>query len=281
MNDRHGRSDIFSASGSSITHGPLSPVSRTRNPLMRTKLKTEITVREMVGISSAYKWGIDDYIIPLSESQKPNTIKYSVPKEKNQTYMDKIIKNGGVNPDPAHYNIKTNWKGRLGVMKGGERQTFLNETMKISSKLPSPDSYSPDKHFKLLKGKVDKAIKPSHLDDIEFNADGVPGPVHSPNIEFVLRKTRSTKILPPGKHDQKKHWRVEQNDSPNPCSYTELGKATTMVQTNSPRFKFPKEKRSFFTDEIQKKKGNNPSPDRYNSINEAKVYKVMAKTRRY
>ena len=76
---------------------------------MRTKLKTEITVREMVGISSAYKWGIDDYIIPLSESQKPNTIKYSVPKEKNQTYMDKIIKNGGVNPDPAHYNTDKNY----------------------------------------------------------------------------------------------------------------------------------------------------------------------------
>ena len=281
MNEYQERRDVFSASGSSITHGPLSPLSRTRNPLIRTKLKTEISVREMVGISNAYKWGIEEYNIPLSESQKPRPIKYSIPKEKNQTYMDKIIRRGGINPDPAHYDIKSKWKAQLGVMKGGERQTFLNETMKVSSKLPSPNSYSPSEKLGFHKVKFAKAIKASHLDDIEFNADKVPGPIHSPKIEFVLKKSRSTRILPLGKHDQKKHWRVEQNDSPNPCSYKELEKATILVQTNSPRCKFSKDKRNFFTDDIQKKKSNNPSPDKYNSINESKIYKIMAKSRRY
>ena len=275
------RTDIFTITGSSIAHDPFSPTNKSRNPLIHSNFKTNISIEEMTGQSHQYKWGIKGYRMPVSQSQMLTMPKISMPKETNQRYMDKVVKMSLLTPDPSHYSKAIKWKGKLGIMQKSNRQTFLDETIKSSSKLPSPSTYSPTKHFKLDRVKFEKSIKHSHLADIEYNADKVPGPTYNPNFDAVLNKSRSTKILPVGKHDEKKSWRVEQNDTPNPATYTEIEKGVPLVKTNSPKFKFSKSKRNFFTDDAQKRKSVNPSPDRYNSIDESKIYKVMAKARKY
>lgn len=165
-------------------------------------------------------------------------------------------------------------------MKGGERVTFLEEAAKKGALLPSPSQYSPTKHLKISKVKFEKAERSSFLDDIVYNADKVPGS-YNPKKDVVLKKVLSAKILPPGKHDQKKGWRTEQNDSPNPQSYKELDRATRLIKQSSPSIAFSKSKRNLFTDDFIKIRNISPSPDKYNSIDESKIVKVMAKPRRY
>ena len=281
MSDIGTRTDVFSMTGSSIAHGTFSPTNKSRNKLIHQHFKTEISIEEMTGQSHAYKWGIPGYIISVSQSQMLSIPKISFPKEKGQTYMDRVVKMSMATPDPTHYSKKIEWKGKLGIMQKGERQTFLGEAIKKGAKLPSPNTYSPEKKQKLQKVKFEKALKPSHLADIQYVADQVPGPSYTPNFDTVLNKSKSAKIMPAGKHDQKNKWKIEKNDSPNPLTYTEIEKAVPLIKTNSPRLKFPKVKRTFFTDDAIKKSSTNPSPDRYSSIDESRIHKILAKARRY
>jgi len=236
----------------------------------------------MTGQAHTYKWGIQGYRVPLTESQVMSPAKISFTKEKGQTYMDKIIKLSESKPDPCKYSKTLQWKGPLGVLKGGKRNTFLDEAIKSSSKLPGPNTYSPIKKFKKTMVKIGTSEKDSHLADIEFVAAALPGPVYTPKKEIIMKRIKSVKVMPIGKNDYlRTSSTLEKNDTPNPCSYTELEKALNLVKTNSPKFRFPKGRRTMFTDDIEKNKSKSPSPDAYKSIDESKIYKVMAKNRRY
>lgn len=280
MSDIFSRADTLSKTGSTITHGAFSPTARTRNPLLARHSKTEITLQEMTGQDKTTKWGIEGYRVPVHELQLPTAPKFTMTKESNRRYFDQIVKRSSGLPDPGQYSRTVLWKGKLGVMKGGKRTTFLDEQMKNSSKLPSPDSYSPVKPNKSPRTKFEKAEKISFLSDVRYLGEGVPSPA-SPAKDYILHKVKSAKIMPLGKPDLKR-WKIEKNDLPAFCnsSLEDLDKTFEMVKTSQPKMKFSKSKRILFTDDIIKMHGKSPSPDTYKTIDESKIYKVMAKSRR-
>lgn len=281
MSESLSRADTFTRTGSSITHGALSPTFKSRNTLGQRQLKTQISLQEMIG-NSETKWGIEGYKLPVHHLMQPNSPKYSMTKEADKRYMDMIVKRSEGLPDPCRYNKTVLWKGKLGVMKGGKRTTFLDEAIHKSSKWPSPSEYSPKKVFKNGNNcKFEKSGRISYLDDTRFLAGTTPAPI-SPSKEVILAKVKSAKILPLSNRDKKANWKIDKTELPafNNSTFEELEKSTNMVKASQPKIVFTKSKRLLFTDDIIKAKKNSPSPDHYKSIDDSKIYKIMAKNRR-
>uniref|UniRef100_A0A7S3KGM7 Uncharacterized protein n=1 Tax=Euplotes crassus TaxID=5936 RepID=A0A7S3KGM7_EUPCR len=278
------RESTFSMTGSSITHGTFSPTSRTRNPLVPKKMKTEISIKEMTGQidGSGANFGIQGYNIPKHFLSSDGTPKFSFPKEKDRRYLQQHVKRKEYVPEPGRYNKTMVWKGPLGILKGGTKGNFLDVTIKKSSKLPGPNHYSPTKKEHLKQGKIGKSYRSSYFDQVEFDAATTPAPT-SPSKVSILKKVQSVKILPPGKHDGKDAWRVKKDGSPacNNSTLEELEKATKIVKRDSPKINFPKGKRKMFTYDIERTQKNKPSPCQYKPMETKFLHKVMAKPRRY
>eukprot|EP00343_Euplotes_focardii_P012205 CAMPEP_0205829446 /NCGR_PEP_ID=MMETSP0206-20130828/38137_1 /ASSEMBLY_ACC=CAM_ASM_000279 /TAXON_ID=36767 /ORGANISM="Euplotes focardii, Strain TN1" /LENGTH=204 /DNA_ID=CAMNT_0053132173 /DNA_START=14 /DNA_END=625 /DNA_ORIENTATION=+ len=204
MTTRLSRADTLSRTGSSITHGALSPISKSRNPLLPKKANTNISIKEMTGVSDL-NFGIQGYTIPKHFIQQPSAPKFTIPKEDSKRYFDIIAQRSAEIPEPGRYNKSMVWKGKFGVMKGGKRETFLDNIMKHTAKLPAPNQYSPLKKIQNKQGKFDKSDRGSFLDDACYLAEKVPQSTLA-DKNIVLKKVSSVKILPPKKNDQPGSW---------------------------------------------------------------------------
>ena len=247
MSDIFSPIQTFSKTGSSIINSPLSSTRLSRNnDIDRNTLSHSISVTDMI------KSQRHDHSNRKIGLQFESTPRYSVPKNK-ESYMNRITKHSESIPEPSKYSKTAVWKAPLGVMKGSKRNTFLAEAMQRSKHLPAPSAYSPTFKKNISQGRFDKTERLCFLDDVMANSMAIPSSYASDKNK-VLSKVLSAKILPPGKHDKSKGWKVPQNDSPNPQSYREIDRGLRIIKNKSTAVSFSKAKRTLFTDEAIKAK---------------------------
>ena len=160
------RSSALSLTGSSITHGAFSPATRKRNTVGLNRNKTDISIKAMTGQDEGAKFGIQGYTLPKHFMMLADSPKFSVPKESNKRYFDQVVRKSETIPEPGKYTKTMLWKGKMGVMKGVKRTTFIEDNMKRSAKMPGPSEYSPEKKFKQSQVKFEKSQKSSFLDNV-------------------------------------------------------------------------------------------------------------------
>jgi len=74
--------------------------------------------------------GIDGYQV-VKYGVAKSQVEYSVMKEKNKTFLDKVVKHAKANPCPTKYSRQMSWNtsnGRFGI--GAARLTFTDEAQK-------------------------------------------------------------------------------------------------------------------------------------------------------
>jgi len=283
MSDGLSRADTLSMTGSNaFSYGAFSPNASSRNLLMPTKFKTEISVNNATGNEKSNKWGISGYKMPLHHYMAPTSPRFSIPKEAGKRFFEQIAERSRKIPEPGKYSTTTLWKGNLGKINSGKKQTFLDDTIKNSSALPGPSAYAPTDVKKNMGGKFSKSTRQSYLDDVRYLGENGPS-CGSPNNQSVLPNSKSAKILSMSKKEKEQSWKPTKIDSPafNKSSMEQLDKTMNLLKTSLPNVKFSKSPRVLFTDEIIKKKRLSPSPCQYSTVDDSRITKIMARPRRY
>jgi hypothetical protein len=104
-------------------------------------------------------FGIEGYTAPVRDHFRPKVRHFTSNKEKKKCFTDLHSKLYTSNPGPAHktYEIGWDWRKTSAWRTGAfdkhtgnflkkPRQTFTEETMAISKKLPAPNKYLPENY---------------------------------------------------------------------------------------------------------------------------------------
>ena len=128
---------------------------RSRNQI--GKVHYSMSVAELVKVSQKdAEWGLSSYQIPRAGLLERSP-QYSIPKQVGMNFIDQARTHSATSPSPGAYETGIKWsKFTLGTMKGEDRRSFLDQVIKTSRQLPSPDTYSPERKYKLIGAASDK-----------------------------------------------------------------------------------------------------------------------------
>ena len=198
----------------------------------------------------------------------------------NDGLIDKFKKLHEGKPSPGTYETALKWnKSILGVMKGGDRNSYIEKIYKQEKSKPSPGpgAHSPSSKYTKKRsslGKINKGEREAFTSDAEFLGSTVPAAHYIDPLKKKLPK--------PFKYTLKKKahlWKVDKVDGPDPQSYPLKEKGATLTTRASPKWKQSNSKRKFFTDDAEKSTRNCPGAGAYNSIDYSKIHRRISTKR--
>ena len=110
--------------------------------------------------------------------------------------------------------------------------------------------------------------------DVEYLSSVTPSAMYL-NIYTKLPRSKGAPDLKAGLN-----WKVKKKDGPDPQSYSNKEKAfSTLVSKLSPKFKYGKSEREFFTKTIPKRKDWVPGAGKYETIDYNKIHRRLSTKR--
>jgi len=274
-----GQSNTLARAVSEVLIGNKAKTPHAASPIMpRATSFGNLSVQDVVRANQRTNaWGIKGYEVPKNGGLLPSAPKYSVPKEKNKSFLQKVVKLSPQIPGSWTYYKEPSWKLPNGSMKGSNRKTFTDVIADTEGKKPGPGQYTDASKRKIPGGLTSRGDKVNFLCDAEYLSMTNPGPdKYVPNKNTVLPRSTGFKYIL--KDKTMKDWKVQKEKSgPDPGIYDPL-KSFGKVITRSPSAVFSKSTPTTFSCVRAKVTGFVPGVGQYDLEKGRKtLYKPMKK----